>query len=135
LAASPLDPPRPPPRPPWGSAPISELAILSAFIVGAVALTRWPGEEALILCGVATGLAALAGLEVALREHLAGFRPHSGLLAAVAAIPLTVLAGFTGAPLWAACAVAVGAMAAAVPPLRRQFKRRAQHRRSQAPVA
>src|SRR5215204_5692874 len=75
------------PPAPWGSFPLSELVILLGigvmvwgFLSGADR-----GEER-----VAAGLllASLGGGELALREHLGGYRSHSALLAGVAAFAL-----------------------------------------------
>jgi|SRR5215213_7319562 hypothetical protein len=81
-------------RPPaaWGSFPLSELVILVGigvmvwgFLSGAD-----QGEERV---GAGLVLASIGGGELALREHLAGFRSHSALLAGVAAfVVVTVVA-------------------------------------------
>jgi hypothetical protein len=79
------------PPAPWGSFPLSELLILVGIvlIVWGV-LTGSDGEER-FLAGLA--VASLGGAELALREHLAGYRSHSALLAGVAAfIAVTAVA-------------------------------------------
>ena len=43
-------------------------------------------DRGALAIGVGIGLAALGGLELAIREHFAGFRSHSSLLAGVPAI-------------------------------------------------
>jgi hypothetical protein len=72
------------------------------------------------------GLAALGGLELAIREHFAGFRSHTTLLAAAAAFAVvTVLALSTGPyPLWALLAIAAAVFGSAFYGLRQLFKRR-----------
>src|SRR3954465_9370713 len=102
-AASPH--PRPPsykarpeeaPKAPWSPFPLVELCILAALVLIVVGLvTHGPRRVALLACGIA--LASLAGLELAIREHLAGYRSHSALLAGAAAVvvvvPLYLLTG------------------------------------------
>jgi hypothetical protein len=76
--------------------------------------------------GAGIALAALGGLELALREHLAGFRSHTTLLAAAAAfIVVSVLALGTGPyQLWLLVIVAAAVFGPTFWVLRRLFKRR-----------
>jgi uncharacterized membrane protein HdeD (DUF308 family) len=65
------------PPAPWGSFPLAELTILAGIVMLAVgAFSRSPTSLA-----VGVVLAALGGLEVAVREHFAGYRSHTTLLA------------------------------------------------------
>jgi hypothetical protein len=66
----------------WGSFPLSELLILGGVIVLVVGAIR--GERDLIIVGV--GLVMLSTLETTWREHIAGFRSHTLLLALVPAV-------------------------------------------------
>jgi uncharacterized integral membrane protein len=72
-------PPAPDERPPapWGKAPLAELAILAGIV--SLLIGIFGGNEVAIGIGVA--LACLGGLEVAIREHFAGYRSHTTLLA------------------------------------------------------
>jgi hypothetical protein len=73
------------PPAPWGSFPLSELVILVGIVVilwGAFS----GGDQAPARVAGGLVLASLGGGELALREHLAGFRSHSTLLAGAAAI-------------------------------------------------
>src|SRR3954465_7703346 len=84
------------PKAPWSPFPLVELCILAALVLIVVGLvTHGPRRVALLACGIA--LASLAGLELAIREHLAGYRSHSALLAGAAAVvvvvPLYLLTG------------------------------------------
>jgi hypothetical protein len=84
------------PKAPWSPFPLVELVVLIALVLIVVGfVTDGPRRAALLGCGVA--LVSLAGLELALREHFAGYRSHSTLLAAAAAIavdaPLYLLTG------------------------------------------
>src|ERR687895_710758 len=73
-------------RPPaaWGSFPLSELVILAGIVVVFWGLFGG-GDQGNERVGAGLVLASLGGAELALREHLAGFRSHSSLLAGAAA--------------------------------------------------
>src|SRR6188472_230440 len=78
------------PRAPWGSFPLSELVILVGIVVilwGAFS----GGDQAAARVAGGLVLASLGGGELALREHLAGFRSHSTLLAGVAAFAVVTV--------------------------------------------
>jgi len=78
-AAKPPRAPSPDERPPapWGKAPLAELSILAGIVCLAIGI--FGGQETLI--GVGVALAGLGGMEVAIREHFAGYRSHTTLLA------------------------------------------------------
>jgi lysylphosphatidylglycerol synthetase-like protein (DUF2156 family) len=65
------------PPAPWGNFPLAELAILAGIVCLAIGI--FGGHETLI--GVGVALAGLGGMEVAIREHFAGYRSHTTLLA------------------------------------------------------
>ena len=65
------------PDAPWGKAPLAELAILGGIICLAIGI--FGGHQKLI--GVGVALAAVGGMEVAIREHFAGYRSHTTLFA------------------------------------------------------
>ncbi|MGN6587556.1 MAG: hypothetical protein ACTHKT_08820, partial [Solirubrobacterales bacterium] len=60
--------------------PLAELVILAGIV--ALAIGVFGGHPTAIGAGVA--LAGLGGLEVAIREHFAGYRSHTTLLAGAA---------------------------------------------------
>lgn len=68
------------PPPPWGSFPLSELVVLLALIllVGGFVVEPPRGP---IMMGTGLLLGSLAGLELSAREHFAGYRSHTLLLA------------------------------------------------------
>ena len=75
------------PPAPWGDVPLAELVILAgivALVIGVVG-----GSPTAI--GVGVALAGLGGLEVAIREHFAGYRSHTTLLAGAAFVLTTGL--------------------------------------------
>jgi hypothetical protein len=112
------------PRPPWYPVPLSELCILAGLVcLGFGALGSGGRRGVLLALGFA--LVGLASLEVALREHLAGYRSHSALLAFVGALAVVVpIALLTGMPRPLAGALVAGVFAAALPALRALFRRR-----------
>lgn len=81
---------RPPPL--WAPFPLTELVTLAGIVLMAWGLLS--GGEAgnrRLVAGLA--IASLAGLELAIREHVTGFRSHSALLAGATAIVVMVGAG------------------------------------------
>ncbi len=113
------------PRAAWGSFPLSELVILVGIVVMVWGFLsgRENGEER-----VAGGLllASLGGGELALREHMAGFRSHSALLAGVAAFAMVTVVALTLGPvkLWVLLIAGVAVFAGAFYWMRELFKRR-----------
>ncbi|HVV91605.1 MAG TPA: hypothetical protein VHB53_14015 [Solirubrobacterales bacterium] len=97
------------PPAPWGNAPLAELAILAGIICLAIGVLG--SHETLI--GVGVGLAAVGGMEVAIREHFAGYRSHTTLLAGfVFVVVVGVL--YYAAGLVLAYALPIGAVCFAV---------------------
>ena len=83
------------PPAPWGSFPLVEICVLIGIALVIVGLVMGAEDGALAI-GVGIGLAALGGLELAIREHFAGFRSHSSLLAGVPAIAALGLLFYAG---------------------------------------
>lgn len=83
------------PTPPWGSFPLVELCALAAIVVGVWGLLRG-GRGGAVMLTVAAMLGSVAGLEVAIREHLGGFRSHTVVLAGTCAIGTVALLFFAG---------------------------------------
>jgi hypothetical protein len=94
------------PPAPWGNAPLAELVILAGIVSLAIGVIG--GNPTAIGIGVA--LAGLGGLEVAIREHFAGYRSHTTLLAGAAFVLTTGLVFYVGDQI---LAVALGAGAIA----------------------
>jgi drug/metabolite transporter (DMT)-like permease len=78
------------PRPPWHPVPLSELCILAGLVCLVVAFVGGGGSRRGVLLVFGLVLVAVAALEVALREHLAGYRSHSALLALAGAMAVVV---------------------------------------------
>jgi hypothetical protein len=108
------------PPAPWGSFPLAELTILAGIVALVVGL--FGGGPTAIGIGVA--LACLGGMEVAVREHLAGFRSHTTLLAGFVFVAVVALLFYAAGQLLAV-SLAVGAVAfvLAFLGLRRVFQR------------
>ena len=112
------------PTAPWSPFPLTELVVLlaMALIVGGVLTDGWR-RGALLGCGFA--LVSLAGLELALREHFAGYRSHSTLLAAACAIVIDVpLFLWTGLPQVALLVIGAAVMLVVLTRLRQAFRAR-----------
>jgi hypothetical protein len=113
------------PEAPWGNFPLSELVILLgiALITWGLFSGRDAGDKRLA-AGIL--LAALGGGELALREHLAGYRSHTTLLAGVAAFSVVTAIALALAPvkLWVLMLVAALVFGGAFYWLRELFKRR-----------
>lgn len=97
------------PPAPWGSAPLAELVILAGIV--ALGIGVFGGSPTAI--GVGIALAGLGGLEVAIREHFAGYRSHTTLLAGAAFVLTTGLAFYAAGQILAV-ALAIGAVAFAI---------------------
>jgi lysylphosphatidylglycerol synthetase-like protein (DUF2156 family) len=97
------------PPAPWGKAPLAELVILAGIVFLAIGVIG--GHPTLIGAGVVC--AGLGGLEVAIREHFAGYRSHTTLLAGASFVLVTGLV-FYAANQILAVALAIGALAFAL---------------------
>ena len=114
------------PQPPWGSFPLTELVVLLALVLGIAGLVIW-GTHGQIMLLAAFVLGSLAGLELAVREHFAGYRSHTTLLAACAAFVagvVMVLAVTGPTARVPVLVVALAIFAVAFYLLREAFKRR-----------
>lgn len=108
------------PPAPWGSFPLAELTVLAGIVTLVVGVV---GQH-LTAIGIGVVLAALGGLEVSLREHLAGYRSHTTLLAGVVFVLVTGGLFYLAGLVLAVC-LAAGAVAflAAFFALRRAFQK------------
>jgi hypothetical protein len=97
------------PPAPWGNFPLAELVIFAGIV--ALLIGIFGGSTTAIGIGVAC--AGLGGLEVAIREHFAGYRSHTTLLAGFVFVLVTALVWYVGDTILAV-AIAVGALAGAI---------------------
>ena len=113
------------PPAPWGNFPLSELAVLVSvlLLIGSFVVR---GDQGVVMFAAGLLLGTLAGLEVSIREHFAGFRSHSTLLAGSAAVvtitAIALAAGEVFVPILLAAGLAVFGIA--FWSLREAFKRR-----------
>ena len=114
------------PPAPWHPFPLVELAILAGLILIVVAVASDPGEPRATLLFGGLALISIASLELAIREHFAGYRSHTTLLAAAAAVLVAVPLWFTPLPQEVLLLVALAAGFAAFRALRTVFERRAE---------
>ena len=108
------------PPAPWGNFPLAELTVLAGIVT--LAIGAIGGHPTAI--GVGVVLAGLGGLEVSVREHFAGYRSHTTLLAGLVFVVVTGGLFYLGGLILAIC-LAVGAVAfiAAFLALRHAFQR------------
>jgi hypothetical protein len=108
------------PSAPWGSFPLAELTVLAGIVMLAIGFIG--GNPTAIGVGVVLG--GLGGLEVSAREHFAGYRSHTTLLAGTAFVLVTGGLFYLAGLILAIC-LAVGAVtfAASFYLLRRAFQR------------
>jgi hypothetical protein len=113
------------PPAPWAPVPLVELCVLAGLVL-IVAGVLSDGSRSRLLLGCGIALAALAGLELSVREHFTGFRSHSTLLAGVAAILAAMpLFFFTALPQLLLLGIAVAVFGAVFVALRSAFRARA----------
>ena len=113
------------PKAPWAPFPLVELVVLLALLL-LVAGFVVRGHRGTLMIAAGLILGTLAGLELSIREHFAGYRSHTALLAG--AIALALLVGLTvlvpAIPVAVRLVLAAAAFAAAARILVRIFQRR-----------
>jgi hypothetical protein len=108
------------PPAPWGSFPLAELTILAGIVLLVIGIA---GKDQTAL-GVGVVLGALGGLEVSVREHLAGYRSHTTLLAGTVFVLVVGVLFYVVELILAIClGVGAGAFLVAFLALRRAFQR------------
>jgi hypothetical protein len=130
---APVAPPRPAPtatrrktrfedRPPapWGNFPLGELVTLAGILL----LVAGFATTTFRLMALGFALVALSAVELTVREHFAGFRSHSSLLALAAGALTAVILVVAGVPRSLQVSIAAGVLAGAFFALRRVFRRR-----------
>jgi hypothetical protein len=95
------------PPAPWGSFPLVELCVLLSLILLVAGFVIGGTRGAtMVFAGLALG--SLAGLELAIREHFAGFRSHTTLLAGAVAVFVGTLVAVTAGKIFLPVLLAVG---------------------------
>ncbi len=108
------------PPAPWGRFPLAELVVLAGIVMLVIGLI---GQIPTAI-GVGVVLGGLGGLEVSVREHFAGYRSHTTLLAGTVFVLVVGGLFYLGGLILAIClAVGAAAFLAAFLALRRAFQR------------
>src|SRR5689334_6043138 len=88
---------REPPPAPWGSFPLTEMVVFIALVMGVIGFIRFNHRSGQVMVAAAMCLGSLGGLEISIREHFAGHKSHTTLLAAscavISMILISVIAG------------------------------------------
>jgi hypothetical protein len=116
-----------PPPAPWGSFPLIELCVLSGIIMLVLGAFVVGGDRGPILIAAGLALGSIGGLELSIREHLAGYRSHTLVLAGVPALIVLGLLFYlapAGLPALARAAIGLAVFAVAAALLTRLFSSR-----------
>jgi ABC-type arginine transport system permease subunit len=97
-----------------------EICVLIALAIGIAGFVVGSG----VMLAAAAGLGSLAGLEVAIREHVAGYRSHTTVLAGMPAILAMAVLFFGGAAQGIVLSAGAALFGTAFWGLRELFKRR-----------
>ena len=83
------------PPAPWGKFPLVEIVVLLALILLPLSFVVG-GTRGNVMLTAALALGSLAGLELSIREHFAGYRSHTTLLAGACAFASMAVVFFAG---------------------------------------
>jgi hypothetical protein len=111
------------PKAVWAPVPLTEICILAAIVLIVLGFAA-DGDRRGVMLGGGFVLVTLAAGELALREHFAGFRSHSALLAGICAILAALPVWLTKLPQEAVLLVGIAVFVAAFVQFRRAFARR-----------
>ncbi len=81
------------PPAPWGTFPLTEVVVFVGLVLLLAGFFVAPPRGP-IMIGAGLVLSSVAGLELALREHLAGYRSHTLILAGMGGV-ITLAVGWT----------------------------------------
>jgi hypothetical protein len=101
------------PKAPWHPFPLVELCVLVGIVLLVLGFLSAGTQHGRLLLVFGLALGSLGGLDTAVREHWAGYRSHTTVLAATPAVVAAAALFFARAP-WIAVllgAVAVGGLA------------------------
>jgi hypothetical protein len=90
----------PPERPkaPWHPFPLVELCVLAGIVLLVLGLINFDTERGKTMLLVGLALGSLGGLDTAAREHFAGFKPHTTVLAGVPTVAVAAVLYFAQVP-------------------------------------
>jgi hypothetical protein len=86
-----IDDQRPPA--PWGSFPLVEIVVLVALVMLGIGFFGG-GDRSPVLLATGLALGSLAGLELSIREHFAGYRSHTLLLAGFVGVAVLAILSY-----------------------------------------
>jgi hypothetical protein len=112
------------PQPPWAPFPLTELCILLAIVLIAIGFFFATGDRRAVMLGGGFLLVTLAAGELSLREHFAGYRSHTSLLAGICAVVAALPFWLAPIPQEIVLVVGVITYAGAFVGFRRAFMRR-----------
>ncbi len=116
-----------PPPPPWGSFPLVELCVLVGIVMMVLGFFFVGGSRGPILIAAGLALGSIGGLELSIREHFAGYRSHTAVLAGVPALIVLGLLFYTAPaslPELARAGIGIAVFVVAALLLTRVFSRR-----------
>jgi hypothetical protein len=113
------------PPAPWGNFPLVELVVLVGLVM-LIAGFVVQGRRGTTMIFIGIVLGSLGGLELAIREHWAGYRSHTLLLSSAAGVAVLAALALLVPSLWfpVALAIATATFAAAALGLLHVFRRR-----------
>ncbi len=109
------------PNAPWHPFPLNEIGILVALVLLVGAFAFATGDRRVVMVVGSILIITLAAGELAIREHFAGFRSHTTLLAGLLAVLVAAALYETPLPQPGIIAVALTVFAVAIWRLRRTF--------------
>ena len=115
------------PPAPWGSFPLVELCVLAGIVMLILGFFVIGGSRGPILIAAGLALGSIGGLELSIREHFAGYKSHTTVLAGVPALIVLGLLFYLapdGIPQLARAGIAAAVFAAAAILLTRVFSKR-----------
>ena len=113
------------PKPPWHPVPLVELCVLVGLILLVLGALNLRSDRGKVMLVIGMALGSLGGLDTALREHLAGYRSHTTVIAALPAVTTAALLFFARAPWIVLIVGAVAVFAVVFWWMRRVFMRAA----------
>jgi hypothetical protein len=113
------------PKPPWHPFPLVELCVLAGMVLIVWGFFSFKDREGPILLAMGLVLASLGGLDTALRDHFAGLRSHTMLLAGLPSVLAAGALFFARVPWPAVVVAAVALFAIFFWFFRTQFRKRA----------
>jgi hypothetical protein len=111
------------PKAPWHPVPLVEISVLIGIVCIAVGFFSRDSTMGRTVLALGFVLGALGGLDTSAREHWAGYRSHTLVLAGFPAFAAAVLSALAGLPPYVAPIVLLGVFLAAFVALRRVWQR------------